>query len=214
MKKITITFILSILIISVFAQQDQFSPKFNLGVGCGLGLYGGWTNDDYEEYDSTSIDAACLIVKLHGDYAFINTLSAGFSLERNGYLTARDSSDRAYSLNAGLSVKFRFVSREFNCLYVEVLPGYSYFTYMKESSDHHLDKITSNGFNLQAGLGWDHYFGEHFGIYLSSHYTLYKYNMIINSETNEILQVNSPQEDFKITFSGMNFLKAGLLYKF
>ncbi len=212
MKKFILLLFVSFLSLNTFCQVNTNPHKLNMGLGFGLGVYGGQSNDINDKNDTTAIDAACAIIKLNFEYSIINTLGVGFSFERNGFLSNKDSSDNASSLNFGLSLKFKFISKEFNTLYLDVIPAYSYFTYQKETNNH-TDKIMSHGFNFQAGLGWDHYFGEHFGMYLSTYYTLYKYNLLYDDE-NYILKVNNPSENFKIKFSGMNVLKLGFLYRF
>ena len=207
MKKITFFVIASLITISVFSQE-----KNNISGNsykCNIGYYQGTSNEENSKKDT----AACAIIKLHFDYSVIKNLAIGFSFERNGFFTNKDSSDKASSLNLGLSFKIKFISREFNSLYLDIMPAYSYFTYQKETNNQ-IDKIKSNGYNFQVGLGWDHYFGDHLGMYLGTYYTLYRYSEIIDASNDEILQVNYPQEDFKVTFSGMNFLKLGLLYRF
>jgi len=203
MKKF-LSFILLILISKFSFCQDT---KYSIGAGVGFGLYGGKNNDKNAKKDTNAIDAACGIIQIHADYNIIKKFALGFKFERNGFLTSKDSSDRASSLNIGLSGKFKFVSKEKNFLYLDINPSYSYFTYNNKK-----DKVYSNGFNFQLGLGWDHYFGKHIGMFISSYYTFYKYNKIINNDDYTVLKVNFPQEDYRIKFSGLN-LNAGLIVR-
>jgi len=210
MKKF-LSFLLLILIYKFSFCQDT---KYSIGAGVGFGLYGGKSNDKNAQ-DTTAIDAACGIIQIHADYDIVKRFALGFKFERNGFLSAKDSSEKASSLNLGISGKFKFVSKEKNFLYLDINPSYSYFTYEKKEVNK-TNKVFSDGFNFQLGLGWDHYFGKRIGMFISSYYTLYKYNKIINKDDNTILKVNYrnyPQENYRIKFSGLN-LNAGLIVRF
>jgi hypothetical protein len=213
MKKTLMIFMLTLMALSVLGQGSNTTYKFSGGLGYGLGIYGGQTNDKNETNDTSKVDAVCGIAKLHFDYTPINTLGLGFSFERNGFFTGNDTSGNAKSYNVGLSIKFKFINREFNSLYLDVLPAYSFFTIENDADKNNINKWSSNGFNFQAGLGWDHYFGEHFGMYLGTYYTLYKYNLIYDQDGYKI-GVNSPVENLTLKLSGMNFVKLGLQYRF
>ena len=217
MKKLFLIAFIGFISISAFSQEKNStsltSSKFNIGLSGGIGIYGGKTNDKSATNDSTAVDAACAIIKLHTDYSLFNKFTIGFVFERNGFLTNKDSSNSASSLNIGITAKYKFINKEFNKLFIELMPAYSYFTYQNEEN-HQKDKVESNGFNFQVGLGWDHYFGKHLGIYLGSYYTIYKYNKIVNADNGEPLLVNYPPEEFNIKLSGVNLLKLGLLYRF
>jgi len=216
MRKLIFLIFLFVTYINLYSQE-KVAPdnpfKFNIGLGTGIGLYGGKSNAQ-NTTDTNFIDAACLIVRLQADYSFIKRFALGFSIERNGFFTSRDSSEKANSYNFGIKAKYKFICKDFNIMYVEILPAYSVFSYQYGNASYNqFSSVRSKGFNFQTGLGWDHYFNLHLGMNLGAYYTIYRYNKIINIKDGQVVTVNNPPENLTLRFGGLN-INLGLLYRF
>jgi len=214
MKKSLLVLLLTLFWVVIYSQEKKkqdYNFKFNIFAGSGVGAYHGTSNLDSTEEDL--INAACMLINIQADYIVFKRFAAGVIVERNGFLTARDSSDRAYSLNIGISARYKFVDRDFNTFFAEILPAFSYFTYQKLNSTQEYDIVESNGFGFHTGIGWNHYFNTHLGMFISTCFPVYWYNTIINTSTGEILTINNPSEDLNIRFSGLN-IKLGVAYRF
>lgn len=126
--------------------------KFNVGLGMGLGLYAGKTNELNPPKDTSAIDFAAGITQIHFEYNVINRIGIGVKFERNGFLNAKDSSDKASSINISLTGRFNIVNSESNLLYIEMCTGSSHFSYTNKDITT-VDKVISNGINFQVGAG-------------------------------------------------------------
>ncbi len=215
MKKSVVLLLSILLSVNVYCQEKRMGNnpyKFNIGLGTGIGMYGGSSNID-NSVDTNLINAACILFNFHIDYSVVRRLALGCTMESNRYFGGRDSSEKGTSFNIGFTLKYKFVSRDFNNLYVEVMPGYTKLSYERQNNNFVFDKVYGKGLNFQFGLGWDHYFNLHLGMFLSSYYTIYKYDEIINEADGNPITVNLPPENLKMAFRGVN-IKLGLLYRF
>jgi hypothetical protein len=216
MKKIAVLFLFIIIVFNVFSQETKNlgNPyKFNTGLGIGIGIYGGSSNAiDTNSVDTTAIDAACMLYNLHFEYDVLKNLSAGIHFEMNRFLGTIDTAEVAKSVNLGITVKYKFINRDVNVLYIEAIPAISYFSY-QVIKNNKLADIASSNLCFQAGLGWEHYFNLHLGMNISGYYAAYRYKEIIDVSEGKPLQVNNPPEDLNIRFGGLN-LKLGLNYRF
>lgn len=202
----TIIFFLSLCTIAIQCySQDE---KFSVNLTTGFGIFGGSTNETINQ-DTTTVDAACAIFGLSGEYTFAEKFSVGILVERNGFLTNSDSSEKANSLNLYTIQKYRFVDNENNKIYVSLAEGYSYLSF---SNGNGSDNINGTGFSLQAGAGWEHYFTTNFGMSLSAWYAWYQYSNLVDNNNNNVM-VNNSSENLVLTMSGAN-VKAGLVFKF
>lgn len=202
MKTIYLFLILFVISFNVLSQEG----KITLGLGTGVGIYGGSTNENGKK-DTSAVDAACALISVLGEYTFVERLSGGFLIERNGFLTNTDSSEKATSLNVFATEKFRFVDNENNKIFVGLAEGYSYLSFAT-----HDGHAYGNGYCFQAGAGWEHFFTENIGMSLSAWYVWYQYSNIYDAFNNPVM-VNNGTDDFTLTFSGAN-IKAGLVVKF
>jgi hypothetical protein len=216
MKKLSFLFLFLSIVLNIFPQETKNlgNPyKFNTGLGFGIGMYGGRSNAiDTNSVDTNVIDAACLLYKLHFEYAVYKNISAGLNIELNRFLGTIDSAEVAKSINFGITAKYRFINRDVNAFYAEGLTSFSYFTY-QVIRNNHLADIEGRSLSFQAGMGWEHYFNLHLGINIGAYYAMYSYKEIIDVSEAKPIQVNNPPEDLNIRFGGLN-LKLGLNYRF
>ncbi|MBI4945055.1 MAG: outer membrane beta-barrel protein [Bacteroidetes bacterium] len=208
MKILLSLFILCLLIQLSFSQVYK-KGDINAGLGIGFGVYGGKSNDNTKK-DTTAIDAACGLIPVWGDISVSNEFAAGLQIERNGFIKGKDTAAvHARSFNFHITAKYRFVNKEKNVLYANIISGYSYLTLSKNTST---DRGYANGYDFQIGLGWEHYFSEKIGMFISGHYALYKFYEIYNGNY-DIARTNNNTEDLQLRLSGVN-IRTGLLYKF
>ena len=202
-----------LLLISIFICNLVFCQlsNFSAGAGLGFGVYGIKTNDKSAKKDTNITDITKLITLIRADFSITKRYVIGVKFEKNSYLTKIDSSKNASSISIGINGRFNVVNKEKNLLYFELIPAYSYFTYSKIINKK-TDKIYSNGINFQVGFGWDHYFLNHFGMFINTYIANYNYYKVVNSNSNTILKVNNPPVNFTINFKGVN-LFAGLLFR-
>lgn len=204
MKKLLLLFVIIIPILT-FAQAIK-KGNIEISAGTGFGIYGTSDNESNNDTAKNNNTAAAGLLNVSCKYAISEKFSLGFILERNGF--AHDSSNKAHSLNVGLNAQYLFVNKDKNIIYFDFVGGYSNFKYVDESSK---NWVTSNGLNLQPGIGFKHYFGENLGFYLQSNYAFYSYKKLVG-DNGEILKT-SKSEDYNIKLSGLN-VKVGLLIKF
>ena len=205
MKKLLLNLLMLIPVV-IFGQAVQ-KNNIELAAGIGVGIYGTSSNDSASENNMAA--AGLMHLSLH--YTISNRISTGLILERNGYVTERDSSNKGVSLNTGIDIKYRLLNSDKTTIFANLTAGYSHFRY-----DDFTRKafVSSNGYAFQPGLGFSHYFSKVIGIFLQSNYAIYKYNKLTDDKGN-ILETNSftNKENFKIKISGLN-IKFGLTFKF
>lgn len=205
MKKLL--FLIAIFYPTFINAQVIQKTQLEIDAGIGAGIYGTTGNDS----TSANSTAAAGLVQLSIHYAFSDKFSTGVLFERNGYLTERDSSNKGFSLNPGLDFKYRLVNSESTAIFVSLTFAYSYFKYEDLAAK---SFVSSNGYSIQPGLGFSHYFSKSLGLFIQSNYATYKYNKLTN-DRGTVLQTKqvSDNENFRIKFSGLN-LKFGLTIRF
>lgn len=204
MKKIILLFV-SIIPILTLAQAVK-KGNIEITSGTGFGIYGASDNESDNDTSQNNSTAVAAILDVSLKYSIIDKLCLGFMLERNGFV--HDSSNKAHSINIGINAQYLFLNKEKNVIYFDFLGGYSNFKYIDKGSK---NWITSNGLNIQPGIGFKHYFGKILGFYLQSNYSFYSYNKL-TSDNGEILKT-SKSENYNIRLSGLN-VKIGLTFKF
>jgi hypothetical protein len=189
-----------------FSQAIQ-KNNLELAAGVGVGIYGTSSNDS----SSVNSMAAAGLIHLSLDYAMSNKFGVGLLFERNGFITERDSANKGVSLNAGLDVKYRVLNSEKTTIYFSLAGAYSYFRYDDIRND---AWVSGNGFSLQPGIGFSHYFTKTVGLFIQSKYASYSYKKLQDTHGN-VLQTNHliNNKDFSLKISGLN-LKLGLTFKF
>jgi hypothetical protein len=195
---------------SIVFSQSSYSAG---SIGTGFGVYHAKFNDTKIK-DTTTINSACGLLSLNYEYVHTNGISVGIHIGRNGFYIGRDSAGKSpnitiVSYNYGLSGKYRFVNQVRSGVYFAAILG---FSYLKVTETTTFKNIHGNGYNIQAGMGWDHYFTDRIGMFLAGYYTLYKYNQLYD-QGNNIIKVNNPQENETLKFEGMNG-EIGMLLKF
>lgn len=204
MKKILLLFGCLIPVLT-FAQAVQ-KGNVEFSGGTGFGIYGASDNETNNDTAKNNNTAVAGLLDFSFKYAIFKKLNLGFIIERNGF--AHDSSNKAHSINVGLDVQYLFVNKDKNVIYLDFAGGYSNFKYIDKGSQ---NWVTSNGLNLQPGIGFKHYFGKTLGFYLQSNYAFYSYDKLVDSNGNVLKTSNS--NDYLIKLSGLN-IKIGLSIKF
>ncbi|MFA4853571.1 MAG: hypothetical protein WC868_12485 [Bacteroidales bacterium] len=196
-----------LLFSQLFAQGVK---KGNVGIdlGIGLGLHCESTDKGYG-YDNWGGIGLCSLIPIYVSYAVANNLSAGIDFERNGYYYANDNNSYFRLFNFGNFVTFRILNKEKNLLYIEGIVNYSYLSAGNTNTD---DKVHGSGLNIQAGLGYKHFFGNYFGYFISAAFANYKYNEIIDQNGfNVKLYENLVKYEYRLC--GAN-IRTGLCFKF
>lgn len=201
MKNIILLFTSALIYISGTAQYEQGDIDFSLGTG--FGIYGGSTNN-VDEVDTTGVDAACGLINVGVNYAIIDELSMGLSFERNSFVG--QNNDSVSTDNYGLTnnfkfiTEYRFVNSEKNALSFRAGLGLS----LLDFGDHMVSTfVKGNGLNFELGLNYEHYFGEHVGLFINAAYANYNYKKLEN-ENGVIWRTNNDTDNFNIKFSGVN----------
>ncbi|OIP01546.1 MAG: hypothetical protein AUJ97_06925 [Bacteroidetes bacterium CG2_30_32_10] len=142
----------------------------------------------------------------------------GFLFEHNGFINQHNSSsdtvesfNTVSSSNICISVKFKFLNKNQNNLYLEILPVYSWLAIKNQS--HFPYEITSNGFGFQTALGWNHFFNKHFGFNLHSSYTAIKYKSNINNSDPFMANLYYNPQTINLEYTGF-VSSLGLLVRF
>ena len=204
MKKILLLFV-SLMPLFIYSQAIQ-KGNIEFTGGTGFGIYGASDNESNNDTVKNNNTAVAGLLDVSFKYTISNKFNLGFIIERNGF--AHDSSNKAHSINVGLVAQYLFVNKDKNVIYLDFVGGYSNFKYVDKGSK---NWVTSNGLNIQPGIGFKHYFGKTLGFYLQSNYAFYSYNKIVDSNGNVLKTSNST--DYLIKLSGLN-IKIGLSIKF
>jgi len=200
MKKLVLIFTCTLLYISGTAQYEQ--GDIDLSLGTGLGIYGASTND-VDEVDTNGVDAAAGLLSFRANFAVIDNLAIGVVIERNGFITPNDSSNTdsyGTSMNYRFASQFRFVNSEKNCLAVKGEVGYSSFKFGDRISN---EFVKGSGLTYEFGLNWEHYFGEHVGMYMNFGYGGYKYNELVD-HNGDVWRTNNDTDNVEFTIGGVN----------
>lgn len=209
MKKVGIFLMSTLLYFTGTAQYEQGDIDF--GLGGGIGVYGGSTND-VDEVDTTGgPDAAAVLFNIDVNYAVIEELSIGVDFERNSFITQDDSTDTdsyGNSNNFKFNVQYRFVNSEKNCLALEGGIGMSAFKFGDNISNEY---AKGSGLTYEFGLDYQHYFGENVGMFINVGYGGYQYKELRN-QANEVWRTNNDTDNIEVVFSGVN-IRVGLQIK-
>jgi hypothetical protein len=218
MKKNLLFLILSSCFLSVFCQEKKDeSPannsKFTFGAFIGSSYYNltssGGTSGKLRVIKEDVLD----LISFHGEYSITSMFSAGILYEIGGLLTDPDFNIETpyndFSINnAGINFKMKFISRDKDNVYFNILPVYSRMRFRDKSgvSDYVFE---SNGFGLKGEMGWEHYFGKHIGMGLQSCYTFSRFR----ADVFYTIQNQSYIDVVKNTYSGLG-AGLGLLFRF
>lgn len=156
------------------SAQDKFSTsgRVNISAGTGFGLYNLSTNQ-FDDPDNAALNGN---LQLAADLGFIPLLSGGIMLFRNGFVTDKDSNDRATIAGLGLYAHLNFARRPKTTWFLTAGVAGTIFTYENFNSK---GKVSGKGSQVFAGLGFRRYFGNHVGIFTEVHMTGYNYNQFI-----------------------------------
>jgi hypothetical protein len=193
MKKNILFFVISFIILNAYGQEKKEQPnnryKFNFGIGGGIERFVLNTDDPNTSENITIFDKTKDVLKIHVDYTFVKRFSLGLNFEGCGFFVNNRSSSNnenyiyfVTSGKAGVSLKYKFISKEKNHLFVEIIPVFSRLSY-KSYSTFVTFKYYVNGKGGQAAIGWDHFFTKHFGINIRSIYSLINYKDNPNYKT-------------------------------
>jgi hypothetical protein len=204
MKKVLLLPFLIIALNSVAQMVNKGS--FLRDAGTGFGLYQATDNDD-STGNSLVLPG---LLNLYGEYQLTGRWGFGLLLERNGYLSDRDSSDRAHSFHAGISTAFRILNIKRTVVYAGALYGISSFSYKDLSNNR---GVNSLGSNFQLLMGMRQYFSDHLGFFVHTCFTTAAYNELADEDGNILKTGDGSNKIYRIRFSGAN-LRIGFSYKF
>ncbi len=208
MKKIFASTI--VLILLAMNANAQYEPgDIDISVGAGFGLYGAKASDGSQ--DSSGVNAGSGLLNLGVNYAILDKLALGVGFERNGFLTQNDSTDSdtyGYSYNYRLNLNYRFVNSAKNSLSIQSGAGISSFKFGDRKSG---ETVSGNGFTYEFDLMWQHYFGEHVGMFLNAGYVGYIYNELRNQD-GDLWIVDENSDAITFSLSGVN-ARIGLQFK-
>jgi len=187
MRKFTFLILSFLLYLGAFCQEKKDQPsdnpyKFRIGAGAGIIKYSINSNETFGSQSNSIKDDAYENLKIYADYYFVRRFAIGIALESNGFFTKLSSFDSVSSFNFGIVFKYKFIDKEFNHLFFEISPLYSSISFKNDIGispvqnpsgyfDEYYVRITGKGLGFEAALGWDHYFGDHFGLFLISDFT-------------------------------------------
>jgi len=204
--KIFLTAAFFFLLFSQTFSQGVKQGNIGFDLGIGFGIYGANNNDVNDSVDN-GVNAACSLIPFNFSYALSNNFSAGLDFERNGFLN--NDSTFAHSLNFGISGTYRFVNKE-KCLFSFAgIVNVSSLTFGDVYSDR---RINGNGFNLQIIFTYSRFYGKHFGYFINTAYTFYKYTELYDEDGNYI-KVNNGSVKYELSLFGAN-IRTGVCFKF
>jgi hypothetical protein len=176
MKRLFIPFLIliSVMLCNQTAAQDKFSTsgRINISLGTGFGLYNLSTNQ-YDDPDNGALNGN---LQLAADLGFIPLLTGGVMVFRNGFVTDKDSNQRATIAGLGLYVHLNFARRPKTTWFLTAGVSGTVFTYENYDSK---GKVSANGSHVFAGLGFRRYFGDHVGLFTEVHVAGYNYNSFV-----------------------------------
>jgi hypothetical protein len=229
MKRYGLLILLSFIITNVNCQEKKNQPtnnpyKVNIGAGMGISRFQLDAHDTQSSQTIPMFDNTIDVVRFQLDYSFFKRFSMGLAYEACGlFIDLKEtSSGNSYSFSSvlstkiGISAKYKFISKEKNHLYIEIMPVYSWMNFKYYSESLAMKYYISN-IGFQTALGWDHFFGKHIGINLRSSYTTitYKTNPDYKIISNPY---NIPDEYLKTLFGDIVHKSygstIGLLFRF
>lgn len=201
-----------LIIFLLFLSLSSYSQSVTvgsseLGAGLGFGLFHVSTNDTA---GATSL-AASGVIQAHYQYAFKNELSVGLLLQRNGFLTEKDSGNTVRSYLAGASVLFRAVNGEKTVLYFGLSGGQSWMNLYHKASNRY---VNGEGYFMDFMAGTRMFFSERIAMFIELSYNKQHFSNFDDNNGNLLMTgpVNSSRK-FILDMGGMN-LRTGLNIKF
>ncbi len=180
--------------------------EFQIYGGGGFGIYSMLHNDSKSD---ESITATGIYV-LGAYYSLSPKFLIGINIDRLGFATNKDSAQSARATNVGLIAKYNVLRSDKNNIFFNLSLGTSQFKYYDKNSG---SNVNAASIYLEPGIGFNHYWGDHFGYFLNAAYFYTRYNKIVNKDNHALTVINNGVERFWLALSGMH-LKLGFIYKF
>ncbi|GAB4454293.1 MAG: hypothetical protein Fur0028_09770 [Bacteroidales bacterium] len=214
-KKVFCLFILStFIVIPIFSQETEDEntvPEtrndFQLYGGAGFGIYSMKNNDK----SNNNFLTATGIYSLGAYYSISNKFYFGIGFDRLGFATNRDSAQSANVKNLALLLKYNIRNSEKSSIHFNAAIGTTAFKYLDNKTN---TNVTASSLFIEPGIGYDHFWGKHFGYFINTSYYYTRYTKIVNKDNNPLTVINNGfEEQLWISLSGMH-LKIGFMYKF
>lgn len=175
--------------------------------GAGFGVYY-LKNNDSKSNNSIS---ATGIYTIGAFYSISNNFYFGIGYDRLGFATNQDSAQTAHVKNIGLLLKYNINRNEKSSIHFNLNLGTTSLKYLDNKTN---TNVNASSLFIEPGIGFDHFWGNHWGFFLNASYYYTRYNKIVNKDNHPLKIINNGfEEQLWIALSGMH-LKIGLIYKF
>lgn len=197
MKKFILSFVLLTICIT---SQAQYEPgDIDISLGTGFGLYGAKTNDDVADTSNTGSG----LLNLGVNYSITQNYVIGLNIERNGFIFSNDSSDAdnyGYTINYKINLQYRFINSEKNSFSFQGGIGVSSLKFGNKKTK---DFVKGNGLTYEFGILFQHYYGEHIGLFINAGYGSYTYNKLYDQD-GDLWLVDINEDSRTLSLSGVN----------
>jgi len=188
---------------STLFGQEKFrtSQRINLHLGLGFGI-NTLSNNQAGDKDAAALTG---IFRLGADYGISPMFTVGLAIFNSGFVTNKDSSEKAGIGGFGIYSNLNFYRSEKSTIFWHLGFGGSGFEYTNFRNN---GKLNASGGFIQTGLGLRHYFGANFGFFVDLNLSGYNFEKFTFSDK-EIYKTPSGN-NFELGITGLE-LKFGLV---